>query len=334
VAFLLGLDFRQKDINYHKMDQATPSAIYRVGVVLTEGFALMSYASVIEPMRAANLLSDACVFDVEHLHPNGGLIGSSGSTQVQTSCDTSTEFDLVLVMAGGDPSIAETPAMFRFLRRIARTSKAIGGVSGGPMLLAAAGLMAGRRMTVHWEHAPAMVERWPDLLLERSLYVIDRDRMTCAGGTAALDMMYALIAEQVDATLARRTSDWLLHTDVRPSIGPQRASLVERVGTNDATLLAVVEVMENRIADPLPLTRLAEIGHVGRRQINRLFRQKLGASTMTYYRNMRLDVAQNLLRNSSLSITEIALATGFGSSAHFATAYVARFDEVPSSLRR
>ena len=202
------------------------------------------------------------------------------------------------------------------------------------MILAKAGLMNGRRMTVHWEHAAALAEISPNLMVERSLYVIDRDRVTCAGGTAPLDLMHALIARDHGPAFARLISDWFLHTDIRPSGGQQRGGLVERLGTTSPAILNAVEAMENHIADPLTLGDLAALSGVTTRQLNRLFRTRLTLSTMSYYRNLRLETAQRLLRQSTMPLTEIALATGFANSAHFSRVYAQRYGEPPSRARR
>ena len=193
----------------------------------------------------------------------------------------------------------------------------IGGVSGGPVILAKAGLMQQRRMTVHWEHAEALSLVSPQVVIERTLYVMDRDRMTCAGGTAALDMMHALISKQHGADFARKVSDWFLHTDIRPSEGPQRSGLAERYKVNDRMVLMAIELMENHIADPLELDQLAPIVGVSARQLNRLFAEKLNVSTVRFYRSLRLEKARELLQQTTLNLAEISSATGFANSAHF-----------------
>jgi transcriptional regulator GlxA family with amidase domain len=314
---------------------------FRVGFLLIDGFALLSYSSAAEPMRAANHLAGKRLYDVRHIPVAGGRsVSSSGAVIEGTAAlDGDRDFDLVLVVAGGDPARFVDGRVFQWLRMMARRGVQIGGVSGGPVILARAGVMAGRRMTVHWEHAQTLaeiqapVEMTPSLLVERSLYVIDRDRMTCAGGTAALDMMHAVITRHHGAAFARRVSDWFMHTEVRPSGGPQRAGLVERYGVSDPAIIQAIEMMENHVADPLSLDQLAHLCGLGTRQLNRLFREKLGTSTMVFYRGLRLDKARNLLEQSVLSLTEIALATGFASSAHFSTAFKNRFRQAPSKIR-
>ena len=307
----------------------------RVGVLPLAGFALMSYASTVEPFRAANLLSGRALYEVTIIGAGPEMIASSGQGVVVpvATVGQGLQLDYLFVIAGGDPASVEDAALFRWLGRMARSGAILGGVSGGPVILARAGLMEGRRMTVHWEHAEALAEVSPNLMIDRTLYVIDRDRVTCAGGTAPMDLMHALIAQDHGATFAQSVSDWFLHTDIRPSGGPQRGGLVARVGTTNAAILSAVSAMENHVADPLSLVDLAEFAGVSARQLMRLFQARLGQSAMGYYRDLRLDKAQNLMRNSALPLTEIALATGFANSSHFSRAYTARFGAAPSTFR-
>ena len=115
--------------------------------------------------------------------------------------------------------------------------------------------MDGYHMTVHWEHAPAVAEAFPNIMLTRSIYIVDRNRLTCAGGTAPLDMMHALIAEAHGPELARKVSDWFMHTDIRPAQSAQRASLTERYGVHDDRLTAALELMESHPGEPLKRAR-------------------------------------------------------------------------------
>lgn len=308
---------------------------YRVGLLLIDGFALMSYASVVEPLRVANKLAGRELYRVRNIPAHGNTATSSCGAVLHASASVGvdTDFDLLLIAAGGDPLSFEDQRVFAWLRGLSRQGVRLGGISGGPVILVSAGLMADRRMTVHWEHASALAECSSSLLLERNLYVIDRDRVTCAGGTAALDLMHALIAEHHGAELARLASDWLLHTEVRPAGGPQRAGRVERYQTNNRQVLSAIEAMENHIADPLELHQLARISGVSARQLNRLFREKMEISTMRFYSELRLNKARNLLLNSALPLTEIALATGFSSSAHFSSIHSKKYGMPPSGLR-
>ena len=316
------------------MDKNTPTR--HVGFVLIDGFALMSYAAAAEPFRAANLLAGRTLYKISNISVDGIRAVTSSGAQIPSdqNFDRHDPFNLLFVAAGGNPWTFQNRRTFSFLQRMAARGTRLGGVSGGPVILARAGLMSERRMTVHWEHAPSLSAFAQDILLERTLYVIDRDRVTCAGGTAPMDLMHALIAEDHGSEFARRVSDWFLHTEVRPSGGPQRAGLIERYGTTHPGIITALEAMENRIADPLDLAALAGITGIGERQLNRLFSDHLGQTTMTLYRQIRLDTARHLLSGSTLSITEIALATGFSGSAHFSRSFREAFAVSPSAFRR
>lgn len=317
------------------MDIRSAAPPFRVGICAVDGFALLSYASTVEPLRAANLLGGREMYRVIHFG-HGPASHSSGAAHVEVAgaIGDVAPLDLLIVVAGGRPELLDDPVLFRWLRQMAARGVPLAGVSGGPVLLTRAGVMRGHRMTVHWEHAAAMAEIAPDLLLERTLYVIDRDRMTCGGGTAPLDMMHALIAQQHGAEFARDVSDWFHHTEIRPSGGPQRSGLAERLGGVSPRVVDAVAAMERNVATPLSLDQLAVVAGITPRQVNRVFRAELGQSTMGYYRALRLDIARRLVVGSGLNMTEIALATGFSGSAHFATSFATAWSISPSEMRR
>lgn len=308
---------------------------FRVGVVPVPGFALLSYACTVEPLRAANLLSKRPLYEIVHFAA-AERAASSGAAGVDRDLPVgaAAELDLLIVVAGGNPFASPDRRLADWLRRMARQGVRIGGVSGGPVILAEAGLMSGRRMTVHWEHAAELAERVRDAMVERRLYVIDRDRVTCGGGTAALDMMHALIALHHGRVFARLVSDWFLHTDIRAAAAPQRSGLVATLGVRSPPVLSAVAAMEDHVADPLTLPQLAMIAGVTERHLNRLFRQVFGASTMDYYRRLRLDVATRLVNGSAMPIAAIAEATGFAHAGHFSTAYRRHYGLRPFAERR
>jgi transcriptional regulator GlxA family with amidase domain len=307
-----------------------------IGFLLVPGFALMSYASAIEPLRAANLFAGRTLYRWVHIAPRDPVVtASSGATVPATArVGDDLDIDLLLVCAGGNPAQFAHRPTFAWLRKLAQRGLRIGGVSGGPFILARAGIMGGYRMTIHWEHAPAFAEEFPDLLLTRARYVIDRNRVTCAGGVAPLDLMHALIAERHGSDLAHRTSDWFLHTDVHPGGGPQRASLGERYGIHRRELIAALELMQNNLGEPLDRGQVARHIGLSTRQLDRLFAQHLGKSFADHYRSIRLEAAGELLRHSALTITEIAIACGFANASHFSTCFKAEHGFSPSEERR
>jgi transcriptional regulator GlxA family with amidase domain len=186
---------------------------------------------------------------------------------------------------------------------------------------------------VHWEHLPAFQEAFPDVKLTRSLFEFDGDRVTCSGGVAGLDMMVALITRDHGYELAAAVSDWLLHTHVREGARPQRMDLRFRLGVGDAKLLKALRAMETHVEAPLSRDRLATLAGVSLRQLERSFNSELGRGVHEHYLAVRLARSRQLLRETSLSILEVALATGFASASQFSRAFRRNFGVTPRDSR-
>lgn len=308
----------------------------RFGFLLLPNFALMSYASATEPLRAANLLAGRSLYATRQLSFGGRPVRSSGGAEIacEDIAETGAELHAVFVCAGGEPSDwAGNEKLFGALRRLSRSGVRIGAISSGSYILAAAGLLDGRDFTIHWEHAPVLRETFPHLVPRQARYVIDGDRITCGGGVAPLDMMHALISERMGAHFASRVSDWYLHTAVAESTDPQRGSDAERYGTNNPILLAAINKMQGTIENPLGRTAMARFLSISPRHLDRLFRRHLNAGFLETYREIRLQHARKFLEQSPLSILDIAMATGFSSAAHFSSAFRKQFGMPPGRSR-
>ncbi|MCC8962421.1 GlxA family transcriptional regulator [Bradyrhizobium sp. Pear76] len=308
----------------------------RIGFLLIPGFALMSYASAVEPLRAANVLAGKNLYSWRHISVRGSDIAASNGVRIQADASISNagRLDRIVVCAGGNPQAFDHPPTFAFLRKAARHGIQLGGVSAAPYLLARAGLLDGYRCTVHWEHIPAFTETFPFLHLSRSLYEIDRDRFTCAGGIAALDMMHAMIRIDHGAELASAISDWFLQTEVRRGEVAQRLSPTERFGVHHPGLVQALLRMEREIEMPLSPRELSDIAGVSLRQLERLFARHLGTTIHRHYRRTRLEHARVLLRQTTKSIREIALATGFAVPTQFSRSYRLHFGVAPAHERK
>lgn len=318
-------------------DVRLPGASLTLGFLLIPGFSLMSYAAAVEPLRAANQLSGKTLYRWWQTAPgNGPAVASNGAAMLSNHEFGADDLpDLLLVCAGGNPSAFSDRKTFAWLRRLSQQGVIIGGISGGPFILARAGLLTRRRCTVHWEHMPAFQEAFPDVLLTRSLFEIDRDRITCAGGVAALDLMVALITRDHGFELGAAVSEWFLHTSVREGAGPQRMDLRFRLRVGDERLLTVLKVMEAHVEVPVPRGELAKLASLSVRQLERLFREQLSRGVHEHYLALRLARAAQLLRGTSLSILDIAVATGFASASHFSRAFRAVYGCRPrDALRR
>ncbi|PPQ31525.1 hypothetical protein CCR94_09155 [Rhodoblastus sphagnicola] len=300
----------------------------------------MSYASAVEPLRAANVLAGETLYCWSHLSLDGAPVRASVGLEIvpDLTWETARALDSLFVCAGGNPAAFDHKPTFSRLRALAAAGVEIGGMSGGAFVLARAGLLRRRRCTIHWEHIPALLEEFPDLQLERTLYVFDGGSSTglatCAGGLAAFDMMADLIGRRHGAQLAAGVSEWYLRTHSRSGEEAQRLSLRERTRVANDKVLKALALMEERIEHPLARKTLAEAAGVSVRQLERLFAAHLGRSLASHYLGLRLDRARKLLRQTSLSVVEVALACGFAASGHFSRVYKARFGCAPTVERR
>jgi AraC family carnitine catabolism transcriptional activator len=240
---------------------------------------------------------------------------------------------MAVFLASFEHESGSTRAMLGSIRRLARERVLVAGIDTAPFLLAEAGALDGYRATCHWESLPGFRENYPRVQSRQSLFEIDRERMTCAGGAAAIDMMLAWIEGLLGRKLAVTVADQLLHFRVADERAPARAPARIRHGTEDTRLLAIIAAMEEHTEEPLDAARLAAVGGLSQRQMERLFRARLGQRPMGYYLQLRLDKAEQLLRYSRMSVREVALACGFASPARFSRAFRARSGCSPRAAR-
>ena len=316
--------------------QRNLSETRHIGLLLVDGFALMSYASVIEPYRAANALAGQPLYRWTHISTGGEASHASNGATIIADQPVGERFDCdtLFVFAGGDPALFEDVRTFGWLRSMASRGTVIAGISAGPYLLARAGLLDNYRATVHWEHRAAFSEAFPLVTLEAGLYVIDRRRLTCAGGMAGMDLALELIEREQGHMLAAQVSDWFIRSEPRAADRPQRLSLRDRYEITNDRLLKVLAHMEATVAEPSDRSVLASVAAVSVRQLERLFASHLGTSVNDFYLRTRLAQAQQLLRSTGLSITDVAIACGFKSSSHFSRAYKQQFARSPSEERQ
>ncbi len=312
------------------------TGIRTLGLLLVDGFALMSYASVIEAFRAANALAGRTLYRWFHISVDGSPVHASNGATIlaDLAVGQPLDCDTLFVFAGGDPTGFDDARTFAWLRRIAAQGAVVTGVSAGPFLLARAGLLDGFRATIHWEHRQVFVETFPRVSPETVLFVIDRRRVTCAGGMAGMDMAIEMIEREQGHGLASVISDWFIRTDTRRADRPQRLSLRERHQVSNDAVLKVLAHMEDTVEEPSPRETLARIAGVSIRQLERLFRHHLSSSVQDRYKGIRLDKAEQLLRTTALAVIEVAVACGFQSASHFSRAFKERFGHPPSRRSR
>ena len=260
---------------------------------------------------------------------------TNGSMQVPAdySLDNSPDFKVLFVAGPFDPLPYKNVQLFKWLNRLGRRDVIIGGIDTGSHILARSGLLRGKRCTIHWENMQGFVNEFPELQASHEIYEYDNNRLTCAGGTAAMDMMLYFIEKQQGFELAASISDVLIHPTIRHGDHPQRMSVEARTGVRHAGLLDCIELMEANLEQPLSPSELSGMINVSKRQLERLFRRHLNTTPARYYLTLRLNEAKRLLEQSSMPIIDVAIACGFNSAGHFSYRYRSFFGFSPRKAR-
>ncbi len=297
---------------------------------------MLAVASAIEPLRIANQIANTELYRWFIMTGDGAPVTCSNGMTVaadlalQPLPGKATGF----VCAGVEPQHAASDAVLNWLRREDRSGRHLGGICTGAFALARAGLLRDHAFTLHWENQPGFIEAFPDLLPSPNIYEISGRFLTCGGGNAATDMMLALIEEQHGKNLAIMVADMCLHTRAGPGSVPQKSAFAVAVGSRNPHLLAAMQLMQDAIEEPLAIADLCARLGISRRQLERLFAKHLGQSPKQVYFEMRLTHAHALISETGMSVTEIALASGFNSASHFARQFKQRFGASPHYFRK
>lgn len=307
----------------------------KIGFLLFPGFSMMALTSAFEPLRASNRLSGEQLYRWYLLSSAGQPVESSSGLSIATeSIDEQIDLDRLFVIASIDWESIKDRRVFSFLQRFASRGKVLGAISNGSFIVARAGLFDGYRCTVHWESISRFAEEFPKIQVCREIFVTDRKRWSCAGGIAAIDLMLNQVTTDCSAQLAAEVVDQFLVGRIRGPEEHQRLEIQQRFGIHDKRLAMAIACMEQNFEDPLDMHEIAKQCNFSLRQMERLWQQNFDISPQKFYITLRLKEAQRMLRESTDSISAIALKCGFVSTSHMGSAYRTLFGYSPSMERK
>ena len=298
---------------------------------LLDDFTLLSFASAVECLRLANRMADRPLYSWVLVGEGGEVATCSAGTGFKLDDDLGElhRDDTLMVCGGIDIKENSSKKFVGWLRREARKGLRIGGLCTAAYTLARAGLLDGKRATIHWENQDSFAEEFEEVNLTKSVFVVDGNRMTTAGGTSSIDLMLKLIADQHGEALANSVADQQIYSSIRTDQDTQRLSVPTRIGVRHPKLSQVIQMMEANIEEPISPSILARDVGMSTRQLERLFRRYLNRSPKRYYMELRLQKARNLLMQTDMSVINVALACGFASPSHFSKCYRAHYDTTP-----
>ena len=299
--------------------------------VLIENFTLLSFSSALDALRIANRMSGKKLYDWTFIGENEEFVSCSAGTQfkLDNSLIELHRDDTVLLCGGTAIQESSTRKLIGWLRREARRGLIIGGLCTAAYPMAKAGLLDGKKATIHWENQDSFAEEFLEVELTKTVFVCDGNRYTTAGGTSSIDLLLKIIADEHGEELANAVADQMIYSSIRTDQDTQRLSVPTRIGVRHPKLSKVIQMMEINIEEPISPSILAKDVGMSTRQLERLFRRYLDRSPKRYYMELRLQKARNLLMQTDMSVINVALACGFASPSHFSKCYRAHYDTTP-----
>jgi transcriptional regulator GlxA family with amidase domain len=323
------------------MKLPTPHAL-SVAFVLLPEFTLHTFAGFVDALRIAADVVDGS----RQIHCGWTILGADRSP-VRSSCGVEVspwgefrdprEFDYVVVVGGlVKAQKALDRRVIEYLRLAARCDRTLVGICTGSFALARAQLLANHRCCVHWAHRQQFMETFPNLKAESdTLYVMDGQRITCAGGQGAIDVAGALISRHCGARIVRKLTVGMMIDGIRGLNHPQPHQEAKWfLNLGDFTVQRAVLLIDQSMGRPRRTTELAKSLAVSVRKLERAFRRTIRMSPAQFSRLLRVAHAHCELRNRSKSIATIAAEFGFCDSTHFGQVHRSWYGTSPSAARR
>ncbi|WP_319637294.1 GlxA family transcriptional regulator [Pacificispira spongiicola] len=305
------------------------------GILVLPNFPILAYSGLIDALRVANTVTGLKLYKWTTVSASELRPRASCGLEVKADCvaGAAPSVDRIVVVSGVEAHEFGSATSLSWMRREQRRGAAIGAVSDGAFFLARAGLMEGYRCTLHWRVQSSFREAFPHIDCSRDLFVIDRDRFTSAGGVGSLDMMLAMMEIDHGTELAMAVAEWFMHSRYRSVRGGDRYTTGIRTGARDARVLRAVDLMEQNVEEPLSANQIAGQLGLSVDTLERVFRRETGKTTIQFYLTLRYRRAQDLLIGTSLSISEIAVASGFSNSSSFARGFKSLYGMTPRVYR-
>lgn len=307
----------------------------KVGILLVPGFPMLAFSAALVPFHEANRLAEAQVYEIGIYSMDGCEVQAEGGVAIApTSSLQSTEkLDIVFVCAGIEPKRYASQRIFAWLRLQDRFGATLGAICTGTYILALAGKLTGYRCTIHWENAASFAEDFPYIELTNNLFEIDRKRFTCAGGTAAIDLILNIIANDCGPALAIAVSHQFQLERIRTHDDLQDSIEFFSQGTRSRKVAEAIFFIAKTGGVGLTPCAIAEQVGLSQRQLERLFEKHLQRTPIQYLTEVRLRRARELLISTELSVVEVSLASGFGSRSNFNRCYRLFFGHSPNAER-
>ena len=307
----------------------------RVTLLVLPESSMMSLASALDPMRAANRIANRELFTwrIATLNGKPAKLTCDLTIEPDVAFDEGLRGDVLIVIASFNQQHHAGPAHLRLLKRVARNFSLLGGIEAGSWILARSGLLEGRSATTHWEDLEEFTTRYPQIDIKPDRFVIDGRVFTTGGASPTFDFMLYLIRRRYGYPLAIEVSSVFIYDGVHSATDTQPLVSLGMLENNEPRVAAAIHVMEQHIDDTLSIAQVAAQVNLSVRMLEYLFRQTLDLSPAAYYRRLRLQIARRMVVDTRLRLQEIAIRTGFNSLSSFSRLFRRHYQQSPRECR-
>ena len=307
----------------------------RFTFVLTPGYSALSFTHALVVLQLANKHGEDEPFEIRVLSEGGEPVTDTmgGSFPIDGPLEDPSRQDFIVLVTGDFVERQDMSAISAYLRKADRMGCVISGLYTGAYVMAKAGLLDGKRATIHWEKRQAFLEEFPEVDLTEYTFTSASSPYSTSGGTSAIDLMLFHVSELRSEKLANLVAGFLNYTNIRVIQHSARIQAADRVGFRHPKLSEILALMETNLEEPLRPSDLAKTVNISTRQLERLFRRYLSATPKKYYTDLRLQRAQQLLLQTNMTVTAVGVACGFNTASHFSRLFRARFGTSPHRLR-
>jgi AraC family transcriptional regulator, glycine betaine-responsive activator len=308
----------------------------KVTLLVFSGASIMCVASAVDPLRAANRIAGAVMFDWKLVSADGQpAITTSGlPIAVSGRFDAAEKTDVLIAIGGFGTRYETATSLVAGFRRAARATRAVGGIEAGTWLLARAGLLEGRAATTHWEDLEDFAAAFPGADIRPDRYVIDGPVFTAGGASPTFDLMLHLVRARLGMAVALDVASVFIYDQSRAATDAQPLVSLGRLDGYDPRLAQAIRLMEAHVDRPLTVAAIARRTGVTARTLEKTFARAIGETPGAYYLRLRLSTARRLVLDTAEPMADIAARTGFSSGSAFSRAFSQAFGQPPARMRR
>lgn len=307
----------------------------RVTLLVLPESSMMSLASTLDTMRAANRIASRTLFDWQIVTLDGRSATLTCGIPVAPDCPVDEAAgDVLMVVAGFNQQKHVDNKQLKQLKHLSKQFAAVGGIEAGSWVLARCGLLDARQATTHWEDQEEFAVQFPAVHLKADRFVIDGSIFTTGGASPTFDFMLYLIRTRYGYPLALEVSSAFIYDGVHSATDTQSLVSLGMLENREPRVAKAIQIMEKHIDETISMREIAEKMNLSLRMLEYLFIQTLNLSPGAYYRRLRLQTARRMVVDTRLQLQEIAIRTGFNSLSAFSRLFKNYYQQSPGACRR